>query len=229
MEDFPMRKLAAPLLLVMVAFLAVQAGASLITSIPGGTVVPMPTLTCVVHTDPCYGTGPHTFGPGITWTSTNASSGGGSVFGNAGHYDFGTNGYWTGALGPMAGLNWSSDFFPNVVYSMTFAFTNPVSSVGGFLNYYGQGSNPTTIAVYDANNHLIESYDLNFATGGGANVGAFYGFEESQSIIKYFKLSDNYVGITKLTYAAVPEPGSLFLLGSGLLGAFGYARRRVGM
>jgi PEP-CTERM motif-containing protein len=197
-----------------------SASAGVVTSIPGGTVVAMPAVNY-------SGGGPQVFGPGITWTSTNTGNGSDSVFGFTSDYGFGLNGDWTGALGPMAGLNDSTDFF-GVTDTMTFTFASPVAAVGGFLNYYPGSFNPTTIAVYDSNGNQIESYDLIFNTSGANDTGSFYGFQETSNVIKSFTLTDNYIGITNLTYAsAVPEPGSLLLLGSGFMGAAGYLRKRL--
>jgi hypothetical protein len=190
-----------------------------VTSLPGGTIVPMPALNY-------FGPGPQVFGPGITWSSTNASNQGGSVFGYTGDYGFVGNGLWDGTLGPMAGLNDSKDAYL-VTDTMTFAFSSPISAVGGFLNYAPGSENQTTIAVYDSSHTLLESFNLNFNTGGGTNTGQFFGFERPTSEISYFTLSDNYVGITNLTIGgggAVPEPGTLMLLGAGIAGLA--ARRR---
>jgi hypothetical protein len=128
----------------------------------------------------------------------------------------------------MAGLN-DSTAIDGSTDTMTFAFSKPVSAVGGFLNYLPFSGNSTTIAVYDSKGNLIEApFNLSFLTGGNDN-GFFYGFKESSANISYFTLTDNYVGITNLTVAAVPEPTSLFLIGSGLLGAIGFSRRRLGL
>jgi hypothetical protein len=215
-----MKKSLLPLV-VLVAALVAQAGASVVTSIPGGTVIPMPAVNY-------SGGGPQTFGPGVTWTSTNVGNGADSVFGFTNKYGFGANGDWTGALGPMAGLNDSTDFF-GVTDTMTFSFAAPVAAVGGFLNYYSGDSTPTTIAVWDSGGNLIESFDLTFLTSGASDTGAFYGFRETSANISYFTLTDNYVGITNLTVGPVPEPGSLLLIGTGLLGVLGYSRRRLGL
>jgi PEP-CTERM motif len=223
-----MRKYLAVLVLVVSSLLAIQAGGSVVTSIPGGTVIPMPALDY-------FGGGPQTFGTTniVTWSSTNdgiSCCQGGSVFGYTSGYGFGSNGFWTGALGPMAGVN-DANVFYGVTDTMTFSFANPVSAVGGFLNYYPDGiTTPTTIAVYDAQGTLIESYDLTFATDGSDDSGAFYGFLESSPIIKSFTLTDNYLAIANLTTAtATPEPSSLLLIGAGLLGVVGYGRKRLGL
>jgi PEP-CTERM motif len=213
------------LLFTVVIFSIVQAGASVVTSLPTGAVIPMPAVNY-------FGPGPQTFGPGITWSSTNAFNGGGAVFGFTPGpcpflcYSFLGNGNWVGGLPPMAGLNDSTDFY-GVTDTMTFAFPTPLYAVGGFLNYVPFSSNPTTIAVYDSSMNLIESYNLSFTTSGANDTGAFYGFQESTADISYFTLTDNFIGITDLT-VVVPEPSSILLIGSGLLGVFGYGRRRLG-
>lgn len=184
-----------------------------VTSIPGGSVITMPVLDY-------FGPGPQAFGPGITWSSTNAIQQSGSVFGYIGGYGFLDNGYWDANAGPMAGLN-DAYYAYGVTDTMTFAFSTPVAGVGGFLNYVPGQNAPTTIAVYDSGMNLLESYSLTFVTGGGANTGEFHGFLRTSPDITYFTLTDNYIGITDLTITGsytpvIPEPGTILLLGTGL-------------
>lgn len=219
-----MRKSIAPLMLAIMLTVA-QAGATVVTSISGGTVIPIPTVDCSAPLFSCFGPGPSTFGPGITWTSTNAFNGGGAVFGYTGAFPFGGNGMWTGALGTLAGLN-DSTASAGSTDTMTFAFSTPISAVGGFLNYAPGGSTPTMIAVYDSHGNLIEpAFSLNFSTTG-ADQYRFYGFKEPTPDISSFVLTDNYIAITQLTISSAPEPNSILLLGSGLLGAITYGRKR---
>jgi hypothetical protein len=169
-------------LMMMIALLINSAYAAPVTSLPGGTVIPMPSANY-------FGAGPQSFGSGITWTSTY----GYSVFGYTSYYGYLENGNWNGNLGPMAGLN-------DPTGTMTFAFSTPISGVGGFINHIPSSSTaPTTIAVYDSQMHLIESTTLTFNTGGGVNSGEFHGFLETSPEISYFALSNNYIGITTLT------------------------------
>jgi PEP-CTERM motif len=203
--------------------LGVSVKANTVNSISGGTVISFAPVNA-------FGGGPETVAPGITWSSTNLSNQGGSVYGYTGGYAFESNGNWDGALGPMVGLN-DSTFFYGVTDTMTFAFSTPVAAVGGFLNYVPDSGNPTTIAVYNSADVLIESYNLTFVVSG-SDQGQFIGFSEPTTDISYFTLTDNYIGLTDFTVSAdpvsttTPEPGSLVLLGSGGLSLLGFLRRR---
>ena len=202
-----------------VIILCAPARAGVVSLLPGGSLYPMPEVNY-------SGAGPQDVGSGITWSSTNGTFGGGSLYGSAANYNFGDNGIWNSGIGPMAGLN---SRYPGygLPDSMTFAFATPVFGVGGFVNYVPGRPNPTIIAVYDSGHNLIESTTLTFLTGGGINTGKFIGFLEPIPNISFFTLSDNYIGITGLTVEALstPEPSYFASLGLALVGLAAYGRR----
>jgi len=191
---------------------AAPARAIPVTAMPDGTLVPIPILNA-------SGPGPYVFGPSISWSTTSDYAARYAILGIGCCYGFGSNGSWTGALGAMAGLGSSTADF-GVTSTMTFAFASPVAGVGGFLNHVPHSAHPTVIAIYDESDRLLESVDLTILTAGESNAGAFMGFLRDRADIKSFRLTDNYVGITRLTVQAspIPEPGTCLLVGVGLVG-----------
>lgn len=170
--------------------------------------------------------GPYLFtasnGDSIRFDSTNP----GSVINYSGGYGFASNGFWN--LLTMAGLNSGSGF-------MDFTFIDgPVSAVGGFLNWAPGTNNPGTnnpnemyIAALDGAGNVLETYGLNFSTGGGTNTGSDYFIKRSTADIATLRLGDSFVGIANFTFddapgmAAVPGPLPVF----GVAAAFGYSRK----
>ena len=195
------------------------ANATLVTSIPDGNIISIPAVNYI-------GEEPQTFDSGnITWSATNASTQGSPLFGWDWGYGFGSNGNWFKPI-VMAGLNEATSTFA-VTDSMTFSFSSPVKAVGGFINYYPDAGDQPVISVYDASNTLIESATLNFSTSGDNNTGKFYGFSESNPSIKYFTLTDAYIGITDLTTTSnAPEPASVILIGTGIAGISAMRRKK---
>jgi PEP-CTERM motif len=199
---------------------AMPAAATVVTSLPGGTLQSMPVLEY-------FGAGPQVFGNGITWSSTNASNQGGSVFGYTQGYGFDANGSVSGF--PLAGVNSSNEIY-GVADTMTFDFATPVSGVGGITNWAGDNVD-VTIAIYDASDNLLESYVVANSGGNIATPNSFIGFSRATADISKYKLSAGYIAVWDLTTtgAAVPEPASwaLMIAGFGLTGAAMRRRRSV--
>jgi hypothetical protein len=188
--------------------------------ITGGVTVTMPV-------ENIFSGGPFVFGPGnnITWSSNDSAS----VFGWNGQYGFGTNGFWDpDGPGPlvMAALNNSG-----ANQTMTFAFADPVSGFGGFMNYSPADGTPV-FSAYDSSDTLIETYEPSFSTGDGTDMGQFVGFQESSADISSVTLSDAYIGIADIvespTSSSVPDTASTaLLLGFASLALIAGARRQA--
>ena len=216
--------LAASAAVVAIAA-ALPASAGIITApTAGDTFVTFPSLNV-------FGPGPETLIPGMTWTSTNVSTQGGSVFGYSFGYGFGSNG--TSSFN-VTGLNDSSNVYslaqPD---SMEFDFASPIFEVGAVLNWYPNAGDNASIAFYDSGNNLLGSLDVMTAGVNNVAPNSFYGFNSGGPAISRFVLTDGYIaainGISVGGNPAIPEPSTWALMigGFGLAGAALRRRRAI--
>jgi len=185
------------------------ARASLVTSLPGGTLIPLPNSMAEIATDPL------TIAPGITATSTNPDD---SLIG-AVSYSFVNNGTWDGTAALIAV---QTDVFGSDAYGVKLFFAKPVAGVGGFFNYAYPllGFDNVKIKAFDIGGNELESFDISdkapIDTPFAVNGGAFFGFLRSTPDIAAFSLENSGVAMKDLTIveaaATVPEPGTVFLV-----------------
>lgn len=187
---------------------SVSAHAAVITSLPGGTALPIPA-----------GSGTHTsatetIAPGVTADPlTNFT------FGYSGGYGFSSNGSWSGT--PMIGLDTNAG-------SYDINFASPISAFLGELNWTtGASALNATLEIFGVSG-LLESLTLENA-GGNAVAPGFYGFSRSTAEITKVRFSNEYIGVRNISISsassAVPEPGTWAMMLVGF-GAVGFAMRR---
>ena len=150
--------------------------------------------------------------------------------------------YGGATLGEHGGC-WNKDMDGFVVAykDVTFSFSEPVHSVGAFINYISKDGSQggVTVSALSRNGVLLESHVVSIETPDKVNDGKFVGIHRGECDIHRFMVSmiDFVIVLDNLTYSTpvmygvkqieskrlegnvpIPEPSTMVLFGTGMVG-----------
>ena len=148
-----------------------------------------------------------------------------------GNFDYGESLLWTG----------NSAFGVGGLGPMAMVFFNPVASVGFSIQADFYGSFTASLAAFDAGGNLLTIFTQPGVSNGLENGSALFlglgdvtgpniatiEFTVSSNAFPPYSNNDFAINDVSIGYTATPEPSSLLLLGSGLLGMAGLVRRKM--
>jgi hypothetical protein len=139
---------------------------------------------------------------------------------------------WNGQFANGQGILYNGALFGNNGVDFVLTFDQGVYAAGTYIqsDYYG----PFTafVTLYDQNSNVIGTFSAGGYSTYGPGTALFLGGYDNVpfwaiqfGVVDQFGLDDIAIGTT--WYNTTPEPGTLVLFGSSVLGLAGYLRRRL--
>src|SRR5271165_5947491 len=138
---------------------------------------------------------------------------------------------WGGQFANNEGILYNGRLFGNSDAGFVLTFDTGVTAAGAFIQSDYFGPFTAFITLFDINSLPIATFSANGYSTYGPGTALFIGAYDNMpfyaaqfDVLDQFGLNDVAIGTT--WYNTTPEPGTLVLFGSSVLGLAGYLRRR---